>query len=332
LVEVAEGVIVRPMLTLDDAIDRYLGDLTRRGKAERTRDTYRRTLDDFCDTLPHHWDVAKIGDDDVRRFLDRYNRRSPAYRAQKDSTLRGLFTWLYTEGKIRQHPMGRMLPPRRQRPEDVDVVTVSSEEVRAMLTCCETWTERLTLAVLAYMGPRRRACARLRVFDYDPAARRLRFHEKGDKTIWKPVPHQLAELIEAALAADVYAGEDDYLIPNVSSPRRTGDRDDRIIWRTVRAVAERAGVRAHTHSLRAAFAVYYLETNPGEVESLKELLGHRSILTTQLYLRRLDRGVAMERVRSLDWSEIAAKPFDALREAEKEGFEPSMEAFTPITP
>jgi hypothetical protein len=75
-----------------------------------------------------------------------------------------------------------------------------------------------------------------------------------------------------------------------------------------------------------------LETNPGEVESLKELLGHRSILTTQLYLRRLDRGVAMEHVRSLDWSEIAAKPFDALREAEKEGFEPSMEAFTPITP
>ena len=80
------------MLTLDDAIDRYLGDLTRRGKAERTRDTYRRTLDDFCDTLPNHWDVAKIGDDDIRRFLDRYNGKSPAYRAQKDSTLRGLFT------------------------------------------------------------------------------------------------------------------------------------------------------------------------------------------------------------------------------------------------
>jgi site-specific recombinase XerD len=104
------------MLTLDDAIDRYLGDLTRRGKAERTRDRYRRTLDDFCDTLPNHWDVAKIGDDDIRRFLDRYNGKSPAYRAQKDSTLRGLFTWLYTEGKIKTHPMGRMLPPRGNDP------------------------------------------------------------------------------------------------------------------------------------------------------------------------------------------------------------------------
>jgi hypothetical protein len=47
----------------------------------------------------------------------------------------------------------------------------------------------------------------------------------------------------------------------------------------------------------------------------------------------------MERVRSLDWqpadagiSEIGDEPLDALPVAEKEGFEPSMEAFTPITP
>jgi hypothetical protein len=30
--------------------------------------------------------------------------------------------------------------------------------------------------------------------------------------------------------------------------------------------------------------------------------------------------------------EIAGNPFEAKLEAEKEGFEPSMEAFTPITP
>jgi hypothetical protein len=83
MTEVAEGVIVRVMLTLDDAIDRYLGDLTRRGKAERTRNTYRRTLDDLCDSLQNHWDVARIGDDGIRRFLDRYNHSSPAYRAQR---------------------------------------------------------------------------------------------------------------------------------------------------------------------------------------------------------------------------------------------------------
>ena len=81
--------------------------------------------------------------------------------------------------------------------------------------------------------------------------------------------------------------------------QRKGDRDDRVIWRIVKRVAARAGVEAHVHALRAAFAVYYLERFPGDVEALKELLGHRSIATTQVYLRKLDRANAMERVRGL---------------------------------
>ena len=74
-----------------------------------------------------------------------------------------------------------------------------------------------------------------------------------------------------------------------------------MIWRLVRRVAGRAGVEAHVHALRAAFAVFYLECHPGDVEALKELMGHRSIATTQVYLRKLDRQRAMERVRDLSW-------------------------------
>jgi hypothetical protein len=49
----------------------------------------------------------------------------------------------------------------------------------------------------------------------------------------------------------------------------------------------------------------------------------------------------METVHDLSWAgntgepgspEIAGNPLEAKLEAEKEGFEPSMEAFTPITP
>ena len=61
---------------------------------------------------------------------------------------------------------------------------------------------------------------------------------------------------------------------------------------------------AHVHALRAAFAVFYLERHPGDVEALKELMGHRSIGTTQVYLRKLDRQRAMERVRDLSWGVV----------------------------
>jgi hypothetical protein len=58
-------------------------------------------------------------------------------------------------------------------------------------------------------------------------------------------------------------------------------------------------VSAHVHALHAAFAAYY---HPGDVEAVKELLGYRSIATTQVYLRKFDKATAMERVRNLSWA------------------------------
>jgi hypothetical protein len=48
--------------------------------------------------------------------------------------------------------------------------------------------------------------------------------------------------------------------------------------------------------------VFYLESNPGDTYGLKELLGHVSFETTEVYLRKLDKGTAMERVRDLSWT------------------------------
>jgi Phage integrase family len=136
---------------------------------------------------------------------------------------------------------------------------------------------------------------------------RLRFREKGGKVVWKPVPDELRSMLEAALAAGAI---EHYLVPPEGYLLRKDDRDDRVIWRIVKRVAARAGIEAHVHALRAAFAVYYLERFPGDVEALKELLGHRSIATTQVYLRKLDRASAMERVRELSWGVVGSDDED----------------------
>jgi integrase len=197
--------------------------------------------------------------------------------------------------------MDRLPRTRRIPAADLDVVTVQTEEVVRMLQVASGWSERIALAVLCYTGARRRAVANLRLRDYDRLHGRLRFHEKGEKVIWKPVPDELRSLLEAAIANGAIVEVDDYLVPPEGYLSRKGVRDDRVIWRLVRRVADRAGVRAHVHALRAAFAVFYLERHPGDVEALNELMGHRSIATTQVYLRKLDRQRAMERVRDLSW-------------------------------
>jgi site-specific recombinase XerD len=298
----APEVIIRAMMTTDRAIDLFLGDLARRGYSDRTRTTYSRILDKFCDHLPIEADVSRITTDDCRRFLDGYNKKSAGTRAHTFSVLSSFFGWLYRNEKIAKNPLERVERPRRIAAADLDVVTVSAEDVQRLMMFASTWPEKLALGILVYMGPRRKAAARLRVSDWDRARGRLRFREKGNKTIWKPVPDELDQLLEAAQAAGAFKDPpDDYLIPSEGYLSKGRERDDRIVWRLVKKTAEAAGVETHVHALRAAFAVLYLERNPGDVEALKELMGHRSLATTEVYLRKLDRQTAMDRVRGLSW-------------------------------
>lgn len=345
LTEVAEGVIVRPMLTLDAAIDLWLGDLARRDYATRTRDTYGRHLDKFADRFPRHWDVSRIGEDDCRGFLAGYNHLADTTRGQVHSALHGLFDWLWRNGKIKRSPMERLLPPRRRRPEDRDVLTVNPSRIPELLDRADTWTQRLSVAFIAYLGPRRRAASNLRRRDYDqdtggqPRRPRIRLREKGSKTSWKDCPPELADLLDAAIADAVIVEPDDYLIPMIASQRRPGDRDDRIVWKAIRDVADKVGIEAHPHALRRAFAVFYLQRNPNDLDTLREFLGHTSLLTTQLYVRALDRASALYRgaqtisyrgnTADLGIPQTPGFEISSELEAEKEGFEPSMEASPP---
>jgi integrase len=120
--------------------------------------------------------------------------------------------------------------------------------------------------------------------------------------VWEPVPGDLRALLDEAIDSGLI---EDYLVPPEGYLQRKGERDDRVIWRLMKRVAARAGVDAHVHALRGAFAAYCLSLHPGDVEALKELLGHRSIATTQVYVRKFDKATAMERVRSLSWGGVA---------------------------
>lgn len=295
---------IRPMLTTSRALDEWLDDLERRDYSARTIEEYGRNVGLLCDTLPRDFDVSKITlDHHLRPFLRRWRHSAPGTKGTVEAQIASFFTWLYFQGKITKNPVDMLARTRRPASEDLDVTTVSTDDVRRMLALAEGWSERLAMNILVYLGPRRHAVAQLRIADYDRARGQIRFREKGGKTIYKPIPDELDMLIEQAMAAGVYDTQD-YLVPSPRRQRRKGDRADVIIWRLVKRVADRAGVSAHVHALRSAFACFYLEQNHGDLVGLKELMGHRSIKTTQIYLRKLDKQAAMEPVRSLSWAVV----------------------------
>ena len=324
LTEERPDVVIRAMLTPDRAIDDFLADGLRRGWSERTLATYRRILNEFAERLPLDYDVTDIKPEDVRRYLGAKKGRSRGTIAHAESVLSSWFKWLFFNSKIKTSPMARIERTRRIPASELDVVTVSTDDVPLLFKAAaaldllastaeqEVWTHRVCIAVLAFLGPRRSAVAKLRRRDYDTKNTRIRFQEKGAKTIWKPVPDELGAILNAAIAAGAIVKPTDFLVPPAPNAVYTkavlageADRDGRCIWEIVKSIGREAGVETHVHALRAAFAVFYLEQNPGDIEGLRELLGHRNIATTAIYLRKLNTQQAMERVRGLSWGNAA---------------------------
>ena len=317
----ASPTLLPRVLTIGRAIDLYIGELARRGRAKTTRDSYQRLLNDFADTLPYRdFIVSEIEREHYERFLNRWVDSEPSTLASGVSLCHGFSTFLYERGYAEHDEAHDIKRPRRKKPDDLDVVTVSARDVGRMLDACEDWQELICVGTAIYLGARRAALSRVRRADVDLDRGVVRFRDKGGKVALKPVPDEYLAILRAAEKNGVWSGPEDYLIPNrrPASVRRR-ERSDKIVWNTIKRVAGRAGVRAHVHALRAAFAVQFDEAHPDRVIALKELMGHARLETTLVYLRRKNRAKDMEAVRDLSWG---ASVFPSFAEEAHTGFEP----------
>ena len=307
--------MTRP-LRIGEAIDLFVGDLARQGRKDGTLRDYRYKLNLLADDLKDGY-VDEIELTDYERFLNRWVGAAPSTLASSVSLVHVFSKFLWRRG-FASEDVGRLIErPRKPRPEDLDVVTVSAEDVRRMLDACESWQEFLCLATAIYLGARRGALARVRLSDVDFDAETIRFFEKGGKVIVKPLPDEYVKILRGAQELGVWKRPDDYLIPNRRPGAvRNSERSDKVIWETVKKVARRAEVpEAHVHCLRAAFAVQFDEANPDQLIALKELMGHTRIETTLVYLRRKNKAKAMEAVRTLSWGGAGHFQFPPREEA-----------------
>jgi integrase len=160
-------------------------------------------------------------------------------------------------------------------------------------------------------GLRRSEVIACRWSDLDLVRGRLRVFRKGANWHWLPIdPDVVAELrdlfrkLEPELDDYVFTVEVEQWVSQFERKRRVKDpklpASDQALWRMVRRVCKRAGVRELSpHQLRHGFANRFLRESGRDFVALQALMGHSRPDTTQAYLDEVELdelAQALERV------------------------------------
>ncbi|MEX1178037.1 MAG: tyrosine recombinase [Nitriliruptor sp.] len=284
------------------ALDAFVEHLAlERGRRQNTVDAYRRDVTDLARTLAG-WGIdhpAEVELLTLRRYLAALAERgyARATLARRVATMRTWNAFLVDRGivtvdvasRLRSPAPGRHLP-RVLRVDEVvrlieapDVTSAVGRRDRALL--------ELLYAAAARVGE---VCG-LDVGELDLRQRQVRLDGKGGTQrivpLGEPAVDALRLYLGAArpvLLADASAAE-----ATAQDAVLVGVRGGRLSTREARTIVERAAVTAGVghvtpHTLRHTAATHLLEGG-ADVRQVQEVLGHRSLATTQRYTH-LSRG------------------------------------------
>ena len=200
------------------------------------------------------------------------------------SSLRSFFGWMVLEGEREDDPcdgiespkLGRYLP-----------AVLSVEEVESIMNSVDLGSktglrDRAILEVLYGCGLRVSEAVNLKISGIFAGEGFLKIIGKGDKQRLVPLGEVAAQAIENYLSVrtDPAPGCDDLLFLN-----KNGRPLSRVsIFNLVKKQALLAGIRKEIspHTFRHSFATHLIE-NGADLRIVQEMLGHESILTTEIY-------------------------------------------------
>jgi site-specific recombinase XerD len=254
---------------------RMIADLRIRNYSPRTIDCYIRCVAAFARHVGQS--PADLGPEHVRAYqthLIEHQRASWSGFVQAVCALRFLYgTTLERPGRIEDIPFPR-------QPKKLPVV-LSREEVARFLAAIPNLKHRTVLMTMYAAGLRVLEALHLRVADVDSARQCLRVEQgKGQKDRYTVLPPTLLQQLRTYWHATRPTSP--WLFPG---RRPETPLDATAIQRQCRPAARRAGLakRVTTHTMRHCFATHLLEAGT-DLRTIQQLLGHRSLQTTAVYL------------------------------------------------
>ena len=237
---------------------------------------------EFCQVEPRAVTSA-----DIQRYLGKVTEEGLSKRstARLLSSLRSFFSWCVEEGEVKENPCDRVEAPKLGK---YLPAVLSVEEVTAILESVDEKApfgkrDRAILEVLYGCGLRVSEAAGLLLSHVYLDEGFVDVIGKGNKQRLVPLGEIAADAIRIYLedrptpASGAY---DDYLFLN-----RFGKPLSRVsLFNLVKRQAMVAGIRKEIspHTFRHSFATHLIE-NGADLRIVQEMLGHESILTTEIY-------------------------------------------------
>jgi len=278
-------------------LKQYLRHLeSERQLAQNTVTAYRRDLQDLEAFLTEYggtpqWSWTDVDRMTVRSFLGWLQRRDLSRRtiARKLSAVRTFFRFLNLEEVVPENPARSIRSPRGERilPEHL-----GRKGVDAVFQRAETEAARNTLAgtrslaaieLLYGSGMRLSELHDLDMEHLDLVTEKARVRGKGSKERIVPLTRSAVRAIRRYEPRRAETGAPAGKGPLMVNP--AGNRlSKRSIQGSVRGLLEAAGEGegVSVHSLRHSFATHLLDGG-ADLMAVKELLGHASLSTTQIY-------------------------------------------------
>ena len=204
---------------------------------------------------------------------------------RKLSSLRSYYKYLLKKGEVRVDPLQKVVGPKKSKPlpvflKEKDMDRLLDEENFA--DDFEGWRDRLILEVFYETGIRKAELIGLNSQDVDFSTNIIKVLGKRNKERLIPFGSRLGILLQEYIKKrneTVLQNSDAFFV------RKNGERLSESIVASIvrRNLSKVVAVRKKSpHVLRHTFATAMLN-HGAELDSIKELLGHESLSTTEIY-------------------------------------------------
>lgn len=254
-----------------------------------TQTAYSKDIKDFVEYIGSEFEITAPGDvknEMVRSWVSTLigNKVEPVSVRRKISTLRSYFKYLQKEQIIKVSPIVNVPLPKMPKKLPVVIDGSNLESMFSSFGLNITYDEALEqtlISILYGTGMRRSELTGLLERDIDLGQQQLKVLGKRNKERIIPITEELAAVIGKFIEIKAKNNiQSEFLLVNKKGKALGGSYIYKIVKKYLTLF--RVNGKRSPHILRHTYATHLLQ-NGAELLSVKELLGHSSLASTQVY-------------------------------------------------